>query len=312
MDLRQIEQFVAVYEEGSFSKAARRESCTQPGLSMQIRALEQELGVQLFTRQPRGVEPTVAGKRLYTRSLGILNSIEDTERQIRGLSGEVSGTINGGMVPSVSRSALPAALSRYTEQYPNVEIRLDEAYGGALTERLIGGELDFAIVTGPPDAEGLHAERLAEHPMVLVSGPQAEWRHLTPLRLRDLPPLRMVLPTRRNSIRRLMDGFINSGDIPIATVIESDGLNATLEYVGRSNWSTITSVSSVIGAFEEGREDNRLVVNPIVRPQMTVAYFLIHRLRRPLSPAAELFVDLLRVELAEISGYWRRIVRGEA
>ena len=79
MDLRQLEQFVAVYEEGSFSRAARRENCTQPGLSVQIRNLEEQLGVELFTRTARGVDPTVAGKRFYTKSLAILNAVEDTK-----------------------------------------------------------------------------------------------------------------------------------------------------------------------------------------------------------------------------------------
>ena len=105
MDFRQLEQFIAVYEEGSFSRAARRANCTQPGLSVQVRNLENELGVMLFTRNRRGVEPTVAGKRLYARGLSILNAVADTEMSVRKLSGNVTGAITAGTVPSVSRSA---------------------------------------------------------------------------------------------------------------------------------------------------------------------------------------------------------------
>jgi DNA-binding transcriptional LysR family regulator len=280
MDLRQLEQFVAVYEEGSFSRAARRENCTQPGLSVQIRNLEGQLGVELFTRNARGVAPTVAGKRLYTKSLAILNAVEDTKLDMQNLQGDITG-----------------------EQHPNVEIRLDEAYGGTLTDRVAAGELDFAVITGPAAAEGLTSELISEHLVTLVSGPESPLKHLVPYRLRDLPPLRLVLPSDRHTIRQVIDSNLKRGDAPVATVIESDGLNATLEYVRRSGWSTFTPMASVIDELESGR----LIINPIVRPQISVDYFLVRQSRRPLSPAGERFIALLGEELAEITRRWRRI-----
>jgi DNA-binding transcriptional LysR family regulator len=306
MDLRQLEQFVAVYEEGSFSRAARRENCTQPGLSVQIRNLEEQLGVELFTRSARGVAPTVAGKRFYTRSLSILNAVEDTKLDMQNLQGAITGAIVAGMVPSVSRSALPAALSRFTEQYPNVELRFDEAYGGTLTDRVAAGELDFAVITGPAAAEGLTSELISKHLLTLVSGPESPLRHLNPYRLRDLPPLRLVLPSDRHTIRQVIDANLKRGEASVSTVIESDGLNTTLEYVRRSGWSTITPMASVIDELESGR----LVINPIVRPQIAVDYFLVRQSRRSLSPAGERLSALLGEELAEITRRWRQATGG--
>jgi DNA-binding transcriptional LysR family regulator len=306
MDLRQLEQFVAVYEEGSFSRAARRENCTQPGLSVQIRNLENQLGVELFTRTARGVAPTVAGKRFYTRSLAILNAVEDTKLDMQNLQGEITGAIVAGMVPSVSRSALPAALSRFTDQYPNVELRFDEAYGGTLTDSVAAGELDFAVITGPAAPEGLTSELISEHLLTLVSGPESPLRHLSPYRLRDLPPLRLVLPSDRHSIRQVIDTNLRRGEASVSTVIESDGLNATLEYVRRSGWSTITPMASVIDELESGR----LVINPIVRPQIAINYFLVRQSRRPLSPAGERFSALLGEEMTEIIRRWRQATSG--
>jgi DNA-binding transcriptional LysR family regulator len=306
MDLRQLEQFVAVYEEGSFSRAARRENCTQPGLSVQIRNLENQLGVELFTRTARGVAPTVAGKRFYTRSLAILNAVEDTKLDMQNLQGEITGAIVAGMVPSVSRSALPAALSRFTDQYPNVELRFDEAYGGTLTDSVAAGELDFAVITGPAAPEGLTSELISEHLLTLVSGPESPLRHLSPYRLRDLPPLRLVLPSDRHSIRQVIDNNLRRGEASVSTVIESDGLNATLEYVRRSGWSTITPMASVIDELESCR----LVINPIVRPQIAINYFLVRQSRRPLSPAGERFSALLGEEMTEIIRRWRQATSG--
>ncbi len=305
MDLRQLEQFIAVYEEGSFSKAARRENCTQPGLSVQIRNLEQEFGVALFTRSRRGVEPTVAGKRLYARSLDILNSVAETGHALRDLSSDVTGAITIGTVPSVSRSALPAALSRFVDAHPNVELTLDEAYGGTLTERVAAGELDFAVVTSAVSHEGIEATLLSEHEMALVSGPESGLTPLEPVRLKSLTPLKMVLPTRRHAIRALIDTHLARAEIEITASIESDGLNTTLEYVRHSGWSTLTAVASVIDAADSGT----LVINPIVRPRAELDYYLIRQVRAPLTGAAERFVQLLREELEGITRRWRTLSR---
>ena len=290
MDIRQLEQFVAVYEEGSFSSAARRENCTQPALSVQIRNLEEEFGVALFTRSRRGVTPTVAGKRLYSRGLAILSAVADTRIAVRELSGDITGSITIGTVPSVSRSALPAALSRFTEAHPNVELTLDEAYGGTLTERVAAGELDFAVVTSAVSHEGIEATLLAEHEMALVSGPSSGFKPFDRVRLKDLPPLRMVLPTRRHAIRQLIDTHIARAELVIESSIESDGLNTTLEYVRHSGWSTLTAVASVIDTVESGT----LIINPIVRPRADLDYYLIRQMRQPLTGAADRLVNLLR------------------
>jgi DNA-binding transcriptional LysR family regulator len=303
MDIRQLEQFVAVYEEGSFSSAARRENCTQPALSVQIRNLEEEFGVALFTRSRRGVTPTVAGKRLYSRGLAILSAVADTRIAVRELSGDITGSITIGTVPSVSRSALPAALSRFTEAHPNVELTLDEAYGGTLTERVAAGELDFAVVTSAVSHEGIEATLLAEHEMALVSGPSSGFKPFDRVRLKDLSPLRMVLPTRRHAIRQLIDTHIARAELVIESSIESDGLNTTLEYVRHSGWSTLTAVASVIDTVESGT----LIINPIVRPRADLDYYLIRQMRQPLTGAADRLVNLLREELAGITKRWRTL-----
>jgi LysR family nitrogen assimilation transcriptional regulator len=303
MELRQLDQFVTVYEEGSFSRAARRANCTQPALSVQIRNLEDELGVSLFTRSRRGVVPTIAGKRLYARSLSILSAVADTRIAVRELSGDVTGALTIGTVPSVSRSALPAALSRFTEVHPNVELTLDEAYGGTLTDRVAAGELDFAVVTSAVSHEGIEATLLAEHELVLVSGPGSGLTPFERIRLQDLAPLRMVLPTRRHAIRQLIDTLIARAELEVESTIESDGLNTTLEYVRHSGWSTLTAVASVIDAGDSGA----LVINPIVRPRAQLDYYLIRQVRRPLNSASERFVQLLREELAAITRRWRTL-----
>src|SRR5260221_2454623 len=85
LNLRQLAAFVAVYEEGSFSKAAKRTNATQSGLSMQNQHLEKQIGLQLFERSPRGVTPTFAGRRVYDLAVAMLRRLDEVDAEIRTL-----------------------------------------------------------------------------------------------------------------------------------------------------------------------------------------------------------------------------------
>ncbi len=198
MDLRQIRYFTAVYEEGSFSRAAKRENCTQPGLSVQIRQLEEQLEQRLFERNARGVTPTIAGKHFYSACTDILGSVKAARQRMLDLAGRVAGRINIGVPPSFSKTALPAVLGRYANEYPHVEVRLAEAYSGTLSQWVVAGELEMAIVTEPPADLGLESTRFFRDRLVLVSaaGPVA------PRRPRPASSLKLVIPSGRHSLRQ--------------------------------------------------------------------------------------------------------------
>ena len=143
MDLRQIRSFAAVIEEGSINRAAERLRCAQPSVSVQMRHLEQELGLTLLDRKARGVSPTPAGERFYTDCLKILGDVETARQRMTDWSREVSGALAAGIIPTISKGALHKVLPAYANEYPNVEIRIAEAYSGTLTEWVLKGELDL-------------------------------------------------------------------------------------------------------------------------------------------------------------------------
>ena len=142
--------------------------------------------------------------------------------------------------------------------------------------------------------------------MALVSGPGSDLKPLAPVRLKDLPPLRVVLPTRRHAIRSIIDTHLARAELEITASIESDGLNTTLEYIRHSGWSTLTAVASVIDEASTGA----LVINPIISPQAELEYYLVRQVRTPLTGAAERFIQLLREELAAIMTRWKTLSHG--
>jgi DNA-binding transcriptional LysR family regulator len=305
MDLRQIRYFTAVYEEGSFSRAAKREHCTQPGLSVQIRQLEDMLDQRLFERTPRGVTPTIAGKHFYACCTDILGSVKAARQRMLDLAGRVAGRINIGVPPSFSKVALPAALGRYARDYPHVEVRLAEAYSGTLSNWVVAGELEMAIVTAPPADLGLQSTRFFRDRLVLVRAPGA-----TAVRRRaGAPaPLKLVIPSRRHSLRQKIESHDRFHGAEIGRVMEIDGLTATLELVAASDWCTILPTVAVADDLRAGR----LAALPIAEPELWLDYFVVQTKDLPVSVASRRFLNLLGDELRGIASRWPAPARASA
>src|SRR4030067_3130531 len=122
--IRQLQYFVAVYEESSFSKAAAREHCSQLALSAQIRNLEQVLGRSLFERSVSGAASTAAGLRFYAHSVAILRSVNAAKLEMAEASGQIAGKVVMGLIPTVVRGLLPAVLARFLRTRPHDEVPL--------------------------------------------------------------------------------------------------------------------------------------------------------------------------------------------
>ncbi|WP_238297384.1 LysR family transcriptional regulator, partial [Methylobacterium soli] len=118
MDLRQISYFVALFEEGSVTRAAQRVNVVQPALSMQIAKLERELGQRLFDRQPKAMVPTAAGRTLHRLVQPIQRDVAEAHATMARLSQTVSGRVTAGILSSLSMSIVPSVLVRFAAAYP--------------------------------------------------------------------------------------------------------------------------------------------------------------------------------------------------
>ena len=174
MELWHLKYFIAVAEEGHITRAAERLGMQQPPLSQRIKAIEQELDVQLFHRRPRGVELTDAGRAFLNSARAILGQLdhafETTRRTARGEEGRISI----GIVPaSPFHPFVPRAIRAFREAYPQVSVRLEERLGGELLDLLRSEQIDVAFTRTPyANQEGLVSNRLLEEPM-LVALPSA-------------------------------------------------------------------------------------------------------------------------------------------
>jgi DNA-binding transcriptional LysR family regulator len=169
MELRQLEQFVAVAEEGQFTRAATRCTIAQSALSTSIRALERELGAALFVRTTRRVALTAAGRALLTEARRTLAAAAAARTAVHDVQALVRGTLNVGGIPTFSLLDQPALLQRFRTRHPGVEIRYIRNASTALIEDVREARLDAAFISLPnrPPA-GLTVREIASSPAVFV------------------------------------------------------------------------------------------------------------------------------------------------
>ncbi|KAB1660157.1 LysR family transcriptional regulator [Pseudoclavibacter chungangensis] len=188
MDLQQMRYAVAVDEERNFTRAAARCHVVQSALSHRIKALEREIGVELFARTSRRVEPTAAGEAFLAAARTSLEAAERAVADAGAVHGRVGGTLTVGLIPTVTAIDVPAALGAFHRLHPEVVIRLRGGGSDAFMTEIANGTMDVAVL-GLPSAVppvGVRARVLARERLVAVvpTGHALDGRKR--VRLRDL------------------------------------------------------------------------------------------------------------------------------
>jgi DNA-binding transcriptional LysR family regulator len=148
MELYQLRSFVAVAEAGHLTRAADRLHISQPAVSAQIKALEEELEVALFERRSSGMALTVAGERVLGEARKLLSAAQALRNEARAIKGEMTGVVRVGTVSDAQFTRLPALTGAAMERYPGIELRLQHEVTGAAFEKVRDGELDASFYYG--------------------------------------------------------------------------------------------------------------------------------------------------------------------
>ncbi len=292
LDLRQIQYFACLFEEGNVTRAARRLNVVQPALSMQIGRIEKQLGVVLFERNARGVIPTSAAETMYELYSPILLDLRHAQQLMMEMGGKVRGRIAVGIIPSITNSVLADVLSRFGSEFPHVELRIDEAYSGTLIDWVIAGDLDIAIVNHIRHKAEVSVHPLIDEELVLVQNGR-EPSATGPILFKLLKELPLVLPSQRHGLRGIVDRVANQQGIKITPQIEVDALAPTLKLVAESN------LSAVLPAIVVRRTAASLPLRArrIIEPSLSRQLVYVYRNRRSLPRAVKAFIELLSDEL---------------
>ena len=293
--LLRLRLFVATYEEGSFTLAARRENATQSGVTQHIQKLEDYLGVRLFVRGKGNgsVQPTPAGQRYYGACIEVLRAHSESRRALAGLADpdRIEGAVSVALTPLMTRAVLAPAVSAFLRAHPNVSVNVRESCPDMVIRKVRAGEVDFGVVPDARDGVGIRGELFGRTPLFLVSAARGRLglRRGEPVRLRDLGRLKLVMPAKHQVERSAMDSYLMSSGTCMECCLEIDSPLGALDLVANTDW--VSLCPAIMLLREVGDED--LTVSPVCDP-MLLDVLMITPARESLQPAARAFAQTLR------------------
>lgn len=289
MDLKQLEYFVRVADLRSFTRASIDIDVAQPALSRQVRQLEVELRHNLLVRNGRGVTLTEAGELFLDHARGILHQVERAREAVGHLRGAFAGKVAVGLPPSLAKR-LTVPLSRaFRQRLPNATLSITESLSTAMQGALMAGHLDIALVYNPLPSNEVDSVVILEEELFLV-GPSTGLASRDPVALSDLALVPMVIPTRPNAIRTIVDlALANISRRPLIAM-EIDGVAAILDLVVDGFGHAVLPMNAVLTAPDPAAFVARKIVSPTLRSHLALATSS----KRPVTPTQAAVVDLIR------------------
>jgi len=288
MELRQLGHFVAVAEERSFSKAARRANIVQSGLSASIRALEQELGLVLLIRTTRRVDLTEAGRVFLAEARRVQAAVQGARDAAASVRGMVRGTVHVGTMQKLGPLFdLPAVLARFRAEHPEVEIRLRQSSSTGLLAEVVEGRLDFAFLahTGTTP-RGVSLTPLGESPMVFVCASAHPLARLSQISLPLVADQPFVEFEPQWGVRLLVDRAFALAHVDRQIAFELNDVPTMLDLIAHGLGV------AVLPAFV-AKDAPGLTAIPLDPPAGRWRLMLARRERHPLGPAARALLGLI-------------------
>lgn len=207
MNHNQLEIFCLVARVKSFSKAARLLHLSQPAVSAQIRSLEEHLGVELFDRQPQGVELTAAGKIVYRYATQMLALWESLEKHLDSLSGIDSEELVVASSSCLGNYALPCSIYDFGQKHPAARVRLEIGNRQEVLQKLQDNRVQIGIVEGPvAELDGeFKVKEVATDTMIVIASPTSPWIERQAISLEELRKAPFILREGGSGVRRVFE-----------------------------------------------------------------------------------------------------------
>lgn len=295
MDLRSLKYFTVVAQELNITRAAEKLNMSQPPLSNQIKALEEELGVALIIRGKRHLQLTEAGNLLLRKANQILEMAEKTKQEISDMTDGLSGTISIGMVEGRAPFLVARWISGFREEFPRVQYSLWNGSSDDVLDRLYRGLVDIAVIAAPYDTEHLDGFQVGREPwvaMIPVGHPLAKLPGGT-IPLASLVGEPLIVPSRRSRVDAIRNWFREIDTEPHIICDMSNYLDAVAlseRGVGISIFPQTTYTPNAL-----------LVTKVITESERQVEYVLVRSRELRASPLVGEFINYVHDAIEEDS-----------
>ena len=293
MDLRGLHYFSVVAEELNFTRAAQRLSMSQPPLSNQIKALEEELGMPLFVRGGRSLQLTEAGKLLYRRAAQLLDLADRTREEVGNLAMGLSGTLCLGSVAGLAPFLAARWLAGFREEYPLVRFEIVNGSSDDIIDQIQRGCIDLGIIAAPYYDEHLEGIPVGDEPWcaIMSDGNPLAVEPNAPLPLKELAGQPLIVPHRRSRVDEIRSWFRQAGAEP--------------SIIGEhSNYVDVLAMASAdvgICIFPQTAPETMpgIVCRRIVEPSHQARYLLVRKRNASMSELSQTFLDFVTAYLQE-------------
>jgi LysR family nitrogen assimilation transcriptional regulator len=299
VDLRQIKTFVHIGELRSYTRAAAFLRVSQPALSRQMRLLEAELNLKLFSRHGHGMELTSEGLVFLDRCRDLLSEFEQLREDFRSrtINKAATGTVSIGLPVPATRFVTTQLLDNVRRDYPGLSVRLVEGFSALLHEWLLSGSLDLAILFEPRTTKILTSKLLFIEGLFAIVSAKKVGRRQKFVDAKDLQSATLILPHRPHILRDLVDSL----HLKQVQIMEVDSTSLMVELARKGKGVAILPQGSVELSVRTGDVVALPILNPTLSWQVSVCYSGV----RPLTLGARVVLDLIRKEIS------RKVSTGE-
>jgi LysR family nitrogen assimilation transcriptional regulator len=287
MDRRKIEYFFSVIEHGNLSSAAQALRVSQPTLSRQIQAIEEDFQTPLFVRGSRGMLLTEAGRQLQ-------EGLQSIERQLRLLKSDVAavtlepaGEVAFGIPPSPRGLIAVPLVKTFNAAYPRIVVRIVEETSGQLRDLVANGMLDVAITNTSEPTHGIASQHLGRERMVLVAPASAKLSMRKETSLKSLAGLPLILTMRPNSLRLTIENGMGLHGLQPNVRFEANTLPLMTDLVIGGLGYTVLPMCGIRGLLKQGM----ISASPIA--DLSITWLVARPKARTLGVAAERFYEML-------------------
>ena len=286
---RQLDAFIALAEQRSFTRAAALCHLSQPAFSALIRAMEDDLGLRLFDRSTRHVDMTPEGHSFLDSARRIRSEITLALASVRDAATLQRGRVAVALLPSLAAGWLPGVLAQYRTAHPGIEIDIADVLSEPCIERVASGRADFALAAIRADTPALQAEPFCSDSFYLVCpGDHALARRRKSITVADLAAWPFIHLARTSSVRQYLEAALHPQ--PMRTVMEVEQLATVMGMVRAGMGISVVPALTLFHFDQPG-----LVTRPLVLPGLTRQIYLVRRRDESLSVAAQALYALVMV-----------------
>jgi len=291
LDIALLETFTLVADLGSFSGAARRQGITQPAVSSQIKALEKEIGARLLDRTRGKIALTPEGRAAYRHARRILDERDAMLSTIPQANGAVSGLLLLGASSIPGEYLLPPLMAKYVGEYPGVNISLDISDSGVVAKDVLADRIELGFVGAAPFEKALQRKQFAEDRLVLIGPEGHRLEKKSVVQPSELLAERIVMRKETSGTRRRLEAALSEAGLGPDSIDMVAQMGSTQAVISAVHAGLGLGVVSNLAA-ENARKCGGCFVAKISGMDLARKFYAINLKKKPLSPAAEKFLEM--------------------